>query len=363
MWTAADYDHMARALRLAEMGLYTTTPNPRVGCVIVNQSVIVGTGWHRRAGEAHAEVLALGQAGPSARDATVYVTLEPCSHFGRTPPCADALIAAGVSRVVAAMQDPNPAVAGAGLARLAAAGIETSCGLLEDQARLLNIGFVQRMTQGRPWLRIKTASSLDGKIALADGESKWITSAAARRDVHRLRARSCAILTGLGTVLADNPQLNVRDVDTPRQPLKIVVDSHLRTPANARILHDKGVVIAYTQADAERVQQLTAAGAELVAIAALDGQVDLSALMTLLARRGINEILTEAGPRLNTALISAGLVDEWIMYVAPTLLGDASRGLLALPAPAALSERRHLAIAELRQIGSDLRISAHFQPE
>ncbi|MHB1677328.1 MAG: bifunctional diaminohydroxyphosphoribosylaminopyrimidine deaminase/5-amino-6-(5-phosphoribosylamino)uracil reductase RibD [Sulfuriferula sp.] len=363
MWTSADYSHMAYALQLAESGLFTTTPNPRVGCVIVNNGIIVGTGWHHRAGEAHAEVLALREAGPQARNATAYVTLEPCSHYGRTPPCTDALIAMGVTRIVAAMQDPNPEVAGSGLARLAAAGIETNCGLLEAQARQLNIGFIQRMTHSRPWIRIKTASSLDGKIALANGESKWITSAAARLDVHRLRARSCAILTGIGTVLADNPQLNVRDIDTPRQPLRIIVDSQLRTPADARILQDKGVIIAYTQSDAAQQQKLTRAGAELLLVPPHEGHASLPALMTLLAQRGINEILTEAGTRLNTALIAAGLVDEWIMYIAPTLLGDSARSLFALPAPTTMSARRTVTISDLRQIGPDLRITAHFNSD
>ena len=363
MWTAADHAHMAHALRLAELGLYTTTPNPRVGCVIVNRGRVVGTGWHQLAGQPHAEILALQQAGQQARNATAYVSLEPCSHFGRTPPCADALIAAGVTRVIAAMQDPNPQVAGSGLARLAAAGITTSCGLLQAQAQQLNPGFIQRMTQQRPWLRIKTASSLDGKIALPNGDSQWITSAAARLDVHRLRARSCAILTGIGTILADNPQLDVRGLDTSRQPLKIVVDSQLRTPDYAQILQNGRTIIAYTHADTAKQQKLTQAGAELIQIPARNSHVDLSALMTLLAQRGINEVMTEAGANLNAALINAGLVDEWVMYLAPTLLGDAARGLFALPAPATMSERRQLSISDWRLVGTDLRITAHFKPD
>lgn len=362
MWTADDYRYMADALRLAESGLYSTTPNPRVGCVVVNNGIVVGTGWHRRAGEAHAEVLALREAGDLARNATVYVSLEPCSHFGRTPPCADALIAAGVKRVVAAMRDPNPHVSGQGLARLQAAGIAVSSGLLEDQAAQLNIGFIQRMTHNRPWLRIKTASSLDGKIALANGESKWITGAAARLDVHRWRARSCAIMTGIGTILADNPQLTVRDIETPRQPLRIIVDSRLQTPADARILQTAGVIIAYVQGDSERQQQLTRAGAELLQVPADEGRVNLTALMTLLAQRGINEILTEAGAGLNTGLIAAGLADEWLMYLAPTLLGATALDLFSLPAPANMEQRQSLRIGDLRQIGRDLRITAHFLP-
>ncbi|MDR3392625.1 MAG: bifunctional diaminohydroxyphosphoribosylaminopyrimidine deaminase/5-amino-6-(5-phosphoribosylamino)uracil reductase RibD [Sulfuriferula sp.] len=361
MWSADDYRYMAQALQLAERGLYTTSPNPRVGCVIVKNNIVIGAGWHQRAGEPHAEVLALRQAGESARGATAYVTLEPCGHFGRTPPCADALVNAGVAKVIAAMQDPNPEVAGSGLARLAAAGIKTSCGLLEQQARELNIGFIQRMTRARPWLRIKTASSLDGKIALSNGDSKWITAAAARLDVHRLRARSCAILTGIGTVLADDPQLNVRDIETSRQPFKIVVDSHLRTPANARILQDKGTIIAYTQADTNRQQQLIDAGAELLQVQQGHGGVDLSALLTILAQRGVNEIMTEAGAHLNASLIAAGLADEWVMYMAPVLLGNTARGLFTLPEPVSVASRRVLNIQDIRQIGTDLRITAHFQ--
>lgn len=361
MWTAEDYTHMALALRLAEKGLYTTSPNPRVGCVLVKQNTIVGQGWHQRAGEPHAEVLALRQAGESARGATAYVTLEPCSHFGRTPPCADALITAGVARVVAAMEDPNPHVAGSGLARLKAAGIDTQCGLLAIQAQQLNPGFIQRMTHARPWLRIKTASTMDGKTALANGTSKWITSAAARQDVHRLRARSCAIMTGIGTILADNPQLNVRDVVTSRQPLKVIVDSHLRTPLDARILQDKGTIIAYTHGGISRQRQLAAAGVELIQIKSSHDQVDLPALMTILAQRGLNEIMTEAGAKLNAALIMANVVDEWVMYLAPSLLGDTARGIFTLPEPADMHSRRNLCIQDIRQVGVDLRFTAQFK--
>lgn len=361
MWTSADYTYMAHALQLAERGLYTTAPNPRVGCVIVNDKHIVGTGWHQRAGEAHAEVYALQAAGKQARGATAYVTLEPCSHVGRTPPCADALIRAGVNRVVVAMQDPNPLVAGTGLSRLQAAGIATSCGLLEAQARQLNRGFIQRMILNRPWLTLKTASSLDGKTALSSGESKWITAAPARLDVQRLRARSCAILTGIGTVLADDPALNVRDIITNRQPLKIIVDSQLRTPINARILQAPGTIIAYTHANKSKQDALSAAGAELLQVNNDDNQVELPALMSLLAQRGINEIMTEAGAQLNAALIQADLVDEWLMYIAPTLLGNDARGLFTLAQPDTMAARRKLTIADMRLIGADLRITAHFQ--
>ncbi|MFA5170909.1 MAG: bifunctional diaminohydroxyphosphoribosylaminopyrimidine deaminase/5-amino-6-(5-phosphoribosylamino)uracil reductase RibD [Sulfuriferula sp.] len=360
MWTSADYAYMAHALQLAERGLNTTSPNPRVGCVIVNAGHIVGEGWHQRAGEAHAEVHALLTAGEQARGATAYVTLEPCSHFGRTPPCADALIHAGVSRVIAAMQDPNPQVAGSGLARLQTAGIATSSGLLEAQARQLNRGFIQRMTLKRPWLTLKTAASLDGKTALSSGESKWITAAPARLDVHRLRARSCAILTGIGTVLADDPSLNVRDIATTRQPLKIIVDSQLRTPPHAAILKQPGTLIAHNCIDTSRQAPLIAAGAELIHVVDESAQINLPALMALLAQRGINEIMTEAGARLNAALIQADLVDEWMMYIAPALLGNDARGLFTLPQPDTMAARRKLSFTDTRLIGTDLRITAQF---
>ncbi|BBP01528.1 bifunctional diaminohydroxyphosphoribosylaminopyrimidine deaminase/5-amino-6-(5-phosphoribosylamino)uracil reductase RibD [Sulfuriferula nivalis] len=360
MWTSADYSYMAHALQLAERGLNTTSPNPRVGCVIVNHGRIVGEGWHQRAGEAHAEVHALLAAGEHARGATAYVTLEPCSHFGRTPPCADALIHAGVSRVIAAMQDPNPQVAGNGLARLQAAGIATSSGLLEAQAQQLNRGFIQRMTLKRPWITLKTAASLDGKTALSSGESKWITGGPARLDVHRLRARSCAILTGIGTVLADDPSLNVRDIATTRQPLKIIVDSQLRTPLHATILKQPGTIIAHNCTDMSRQTALIATGAELIHVVDETPQINLPALMVFLAQRGINEIMTEAGAILNAALIQADLVDEWVMYVAPTLLGNDARGLFALPQPDNMAARRKLNLTDTRLIGTDLRITAQF---
>lgn len=360
MWTSTDYAYMARALQLAELGLNSTSPNPRVGCVVVNDGRIVGEGWHQRAGEAHAEVHALLAAGKHARSATAYVTLEPCSHFGRTPPCADALINAGVNRVITAMQDPNPQVAGSGLARLQAAGIATSSGLLEAQARQLNRGFIQRMTLKRPWLTLKTAASLDGKTALSSGESKWITAAPARLDAHRLRARSCAILTGIGTVLADDPSLNVRDIATTRQPLKIIVDSQLRTPADATLLKQPGTIIAHNCPDTNRQAKLIAAGAELIHVVDEAPQVNLPALMTLLAQRGINEIMTEAGARLNAALIQADLVDEWVMYIAPTLLGNDARGLFNLMQPDTMAARRKLNLIDTRLVGTDLRITAQF---
>lgn len=360
MFSAADHDFMARALRLAERGLYSTSPNPRVGCVLVRDGAVVGEGWHARAGEAHAEVHALQAAGAAARGATAYVTLEPCNHHGRTPPCVDALLAAGVARVVAAMADPNPLVAGQGLARLHAAGVVTEHGLLEHEARELNIGFVARMTRGRPWLRLKAAASLDGKTALANGESQWITGAEARRDGHRWRARACAILTGVGTVRDDDPQLTVRDVETTRQPLRVVVDSRLETPPTARILDGGPLLVIGAVADAARAGALAARGAEVLLLPNAAGKVDLSAALAELARRGINEVHAEAGARLNGSLLREGLVDELLLYLAPCLVGDAARGLFDLPALAALADRRQLQWRDLRPVGADLRLIARF---
>lgn len=362
-FTAADHDFMARALSLAQRGLYTTTPNPRVGCVIVRDGQVIGEGWHEKAGGAHAEVAALAQKvgdGGTAQGATAYVTLEPCNHFGRTPPCVDALIAAGVVRVVAAMQDPNPQVAGQGLARLAAAGIATECGLLEDEAHELNIGFVSRMTRGRPWLRLKIAASLDGKTALANGASQWITSPEARHDGHLWRARSCAVLTGSGTVKDDNPRLTVRDVDTPRQPLKVIVDSRLETPPQAAVLQGGQVLIACAEEDAARHAALTAAGAEIIVLPNAQGKVDLPALLLALGQRGINEVLAEAGTRLNGALLQENCVDELLIYQAPILLGDQARGMFALGELNDLTAAQRLEIVERRAISADLFIRARF---
>lgn len=355
-FTAEDHAHMARALRLAERGLYTTTPNPRVGCVIVKNGHIIGEGWHQKAGEPHAEIHALIQAGPASQGATVYVTLEPCSHHGRTPPCADALIGAGVARVVAAMQDPNPNVSGQGLARLKAAGIKVEHGLLAAQAHDLNAGFIKRMVFGHPYVRIKTASSLDGKTALSTGESKWITGEAARADVHRLRAGSCAILTGINTVLADDPQLNVRNAETTRQPIKVIVDSTLRTPPDAQILQGAKTLIACVYPDTKKAAALEAAGVEILCLPGPDGRVNLHALLSRLAQKGINEVMTEAGPGLNGALLNAGLADEWIQYLAPCLLGSSARPLFDLPEPATMQTRLNWKLADQRMVGADLRL-------
>jgi diaminohydroxyphosphoribosylaminopyrimidine deaminase/5-amino-6-(5-phosphoribosylamino)uracil reductase len=357
VFSADDHDFMARALRLAEKGLYTTSPNPRVGCVIVKDGVIVGEGWHERAGEPHAEINALRQAGKRARGATVYATLEPCSHHGRTPPCALALIDAGVARVVAAMEDPNPLVAGEGLAILRRAGIRVDCGLLEKDAHELNIGFVMRMKSGRPLVRLKIAVSLDGKTALANGVSQWITGEHARRDAHRLRARSCAVLTGVGTVLADNPQLSVRDVETSRQPLRVVVDSHLHTPPGAKVLAGPRTLVVTASEDRERIERLADAGAEVLALPASNGRVDLKALSNELGARGVNEVTVEAGRTLNGALLWDNLVDELVVYMAPIIMGDAARGMFDLPELTEMAGAREVRVHDLRQVGGDLRLT------
>ena len=352
---------MARALELARRGLYTTTPNPRVGCVLVRDGAVVGEGWHERAGEPHAEIHALRSAGARARGATAYVTLEPCSHQGRTPPCCEALIAAGVSRVVAAMQDPNPLVAGKGFGMLRASNVEVETGAMEAAAHELNIGFVSRMTRGRPWLRLKVAASLDGKTALLNGQSQWITGPEARRDGHAWRARACAILTGIGTVKEDNPRLTVRDVETPRQPLRVVVDSRLETPEHAQVA-GAGTLIAAATSYVKPMQALQARGAEIVLLPNAAGKVDLPDLMLELGRRGINELHVEAGCKLNGSLLNEGLVDELLIYLAPSLLGDAARGMFHLPALQSLPDRHQVNIVDVSQIGPDIRILARRAP-
>jgi diaminohydroxyphosphoribosylaminopyrimidine deaminase/5-amino-6-(5-phosphoribosylamino)uracil reductase len=365
--------YMARALRLAERGLNTAHPNPRVGCALVKNGEIVGEGWHRRAGGPHAEIEALRAAGAAARGATAYVTLEPCSHYGRTPPCAEALIEAGVARVVAAMQDPNPLVAGKGLRLLEAAGVETAVGLLESEAERLNPGFCRRMRTGRPFIFSKLAMSLDGRTAMASGESRWITGPDARRDAHRLRARSSAILTGIETVLADDPALTVR-LDLPehhpadaseegerpfaRQPARIVLDSHFRMSPAAKILAQPGRALAIgLESEAAKAEALRAAGAEIHALPAnAEGRVDLRALTDLLGQLEFNEVMVEAGATLNGALLREGWADEWIVYLAPCILGDAGRGLFHLPGLARMDERFELSLLEERRIGRDLRL-------
>ncbi|WP_348759940.1 bifunctional diaminohydroxyphosphoribosylaminopyrimidine deaminase/5-amino-6-(5-phosphoribosylamino)uracil reductase RibD [Candidatus Methylocalor cossyra] len=355
-FSQADAAFMARALRLAERGLYSTDPNPRVGCVLVRDGQVIGEGWHRQAGGPHAEIVALAAAGEAARGATAYVTLEPCCHQGRTPPCTDALIAAGVARVVAAMEDPNPRVSGAGLRRLAAAGITVQCGLLEGPAEALNPGFCRRMRGGRPWLRSKLAMSLDGRTALASGVSRWITGPDARRDGHRLRARSSAIVTGIGTVLADDPELTARlpeMAETIVQPARVVLDSRGRLPASARLAAVPGRVIVLGVAPARSVP----GGVEFHTLpAGEDGRVDLPAALDWLGQAEFNEVLVEAGPTLNGALLRAGLVDEWVVYLAPVVLGDAGRGLFHLPALTRMADRHELSLRDVRQVGRDVRM-------
>lgn len=356
--SADDSRYMARALTLARRGLYGTDPNPRVGCVLVRDDQIIGEGWHERAGEAHAEVKALEAAGERAQGATAYVTLEPCCHYGRTPPCTDALLNAGVARMVAAMADPNPQVAGRGLAQLRAAGVAVDCGLLEAEARVLNPGFIQRMTQGRPFVRIKLAMSLDGRTALASGESQWLTGEAARQDVQRLRARSSAILTGIGTVLADDPYLNVRLPEASRQPLRVILDTELRTPPTAKILRLPGSVLIFTAiADSVAQAPLRATGAEIVVIPRGAWEINLQRVMVELAHRECNEIQVECGPILAGALLQAGLMDELVIYLAPLVLGDRARGLFQLPELVRMSDRTELEIMEMRVVGRDWRIS------
>ena len=360
MFTADDHRFMARALELAERGLYGTTPNPRVGCVIVNGGEVVGEGWHEKAGLPHAEVNALAAAGSRSRGATAYVSLEPCVHQGRTAPCAEALVKAGVARVVAALQDPNPLVAGGGLARLRDQGVAVSCGLLEHEARELNIGFVSRMTRGRPWVRLKVAASLDGRTALNNGRSQWITGEAARRDGHHWRARACAILTGAGTVRDDDPRLTVREVQTSRQPLRIVVDSKLETPPTAKILKGGGVLVAAAQEDKAKIAALRARGAEVLVMPNSAGKVELGELFRELARREMNEVHVEAGSRLNGSLLQEGQVDEFLIYLAPSIIGDAARGMFHLPELTELAGRRQLKILDTRMIGPDIRVVARF---
>ena len=360
-FSASDHNYMSLALHEAVRGLYGTSPNPRVGCVIVKDGKVVGHGAHLKAGEPHAEVHALRMAGERAAGADAYVTLEPCSHFGRTPPCADALVNAGVRRVVAAMQDPNPLVAGNGLRRLAAQGISVAFGLLETEARTLNAGFISRMTRQRPWLRSKIAASLDGKTGLQNGESKWITGPAARQHVQQWRARSCAVLTGVGTLLADDPMLTVRDPDLliarhGVQPWRVIVDSHLRTDPKAAILQAGRVLVAHAadqSARRAREYALQEAGAELLFLPDAQGRVDLPRLMQELAERQINEVMAEAGAVLNGSLLQAGLVDELLLYYAPVLLGGQARDMFAMPALQSIQQKLQLQVLETRQVGSD----------
>ncbi len=361
----ADHRFMARALQLAQRGLFTTDPNPRVGCVLVKNDKVVGEGWHQRAGEPHAEINALraadalvkGGAKDGAKGATAYITLEPCCHHGRTPPCSDALIAAGVTRVVVAMQDPNPQVAGQGLAQLQKAGIETRSDVMQAQAEALNPGFIKRMRSGRPYVYGKMAMSLDGRTAMASGESQWITGAEARQDVHRLRARSAAIITSIGTVLADDPSLTVRLDEAVQQPLRVVLDSQLQMPLGAKMLSLPGRTLVLTvSSDEQKTAALRDAGAEVEVLAEHQGRVDLHAVMDCLVRHDINEILVEAGATLCGSFLQAGLFDELVVYMAPLLMGSNARGLLNLPGVEKMDQAVKLEIVDVRAVGNDWRL-------
>jgi diaminohydroxyphosphoribosylaminopyrimidine deaminase / 5-amino-6-(5-phosphoribosylamino)uracil reductase len=350
-FSAFDRAMMARALALAQKGLFSTTPNPRVGCVLAQGEQVVGEGWHEKAGGPHAEVGALLQASAAAKGGTAYVSLEPCNHHGRTPPCTEALIQSGVGRVVAAMRDPNPA-SKKGSEALAAAGIRYEVGLMEEAARELNIGFVSRMTRGRPWVRLKIAATLDGRTALGNGVSQWITGPEARKDGHRWRARACAIATGAGTVRSDDPQLTVRDVVTPRQPLRVVIDSQVETPATARVLQgEKSLVFA-------AVAEKSLPNAEIVVLPNAGGKVDLSKMLLELGKRGINELHVEGGFKLNGSLVREGCVDEFLIYMNPSLLGDSALGMVDLSDMTSLDQRVKLKIRSVDRIGDDLRILA-----
>ena len=364
---AIDHVYMARALQLAARGTYSTAPNPAVGCVLLDAAgALVGEGWHQRAGQPHAEVFALRTAAEGARGGTAYVTLEPCSHHGRTPPCADALIEAGVRRVVAAMQDPNPHVAGDGLRKLEAAGMVTTVGMLEREARALNRGFVARMTRGRPWVTVKSGSSADGRTALADGSSRWITSEAARADVQRLRARASAIVTGIGTALADDPALTVRDQALDlggRVPLRVVLDSRGRFEPGLQLARDGLPTLVFSSdAGAQSLAHLAEARPAALQFEPMPadaaGRIDLHATLQRLAALECNEVLVEAGPRLAGSFLAAGLVDEIVLYVAPTILGDTAQPSFVLPQPLrALSERPQYSYHDVRQVGPDLRLT------
>lgn len=354
---------MSLALRLAEQGLYTTHPNPRVGCVVVKDHQIIGCGAHLKAGEPHAEIFALRKAGKAARGAVAYVTLEPCSHHGRTPPCVDALIIAGIQRVVVAMQDPNPLVAGQGLEALKLAGIQVEVGLMEKEAMALNPGFISVMTRDRPFVRSKIAASLDGKTALSNGQSQWITSEAARKDVQHWRVQASAIMTGIGTVLADDPSMTVRLASATRQPVRIIVDSKLQTPLDCKmlapeLLGQSPLMIAYASDPRKIAEQLLAKGAQLLHLPNAQGQVDLSALLKVLAKCNITEVLLEAGQGLNGAMQQANLIDEFIFYYAPKLMGSAAQNMLAMDAFTTMSQAIDLQLLDVRQVGQDIRVRA-----
>lgn len=371
MWSASDFQHMSRAIQLARRGLYSTDPNPRVGCVIVKDDVVLSEGWHQKAGQGHAEIEALNNAKQNnttdnVSGATCYITLEPCAHQGRTPPCTESLIEAGIKKVIAASIDPNPRVAGKGLQQLKEAGIESVSGLMEAQAVELNPGFEMRMKQGRPFVRCKLAMSLDGKTALHNGESKWISSPESRMDVQKLRARSSAIMTGIGTVIADDPSMNVRLSESSewarhgRQPLRVILDSDLEISSEAKILNISGDVIIFHQSDnKDRVEKLENKGAELVTVEEARGSAFLKQVLNYLAtEKEINEILLETGSTLAGEMLQAGFIDELIIYIAPALLGQDAKSLFQLPMVEDMTDRISLDISDVRSIGKDIRIKA-----
>jgi diaminohydroxyphosphoribosylaminopyrimidine deaminase/5-amino-6-(5-phosphoribosylamino)uracil reductase len=365
--TESDIQWMSLALTWAEKAMNITTPNPRVGCVIVNpQGVLIGSGHTQAAGQAHAEIMALQDAEQQGHDlagATAYVTLEPCSHQGHTGPCCDALIQVGLARVVVAVQDPNPQVSGNGIERLRQAGLQVDVGVSKDKALSLNLGFFKRMTQGVPWMRLKVAASLDGQTALSNGLSQWITSAAARQDGHAWRARACAVLTGIGTVLEDDPRLDVRDIDTPRQPTLVIVDSKLETPLNAKLWPIQREVWIYcAKEDADRKAALEAKGAQVTCLPNAQGKVDLRAMQKDLGQRNINEVHIEAGFKLNGSLLTAGVVDELLVYLAPLLIGQ-GMGMANLGPFEALSQALKLDIQNVMPIGNDIRLIAHIKDQ
>lgn len=363
-FNASDHQFMARALQLAKRGVTTTHPNPRVGCIIVKNNEIIAEGWHEKAGQAHAETVALKQAGKNARGATAYVTLEPCSHFGRTPPCADTLVESGVSEVIIAMQDPNPLVAGKGITKLSGAGIRVSCGLLQEQAMELNRGFIKRMTSGLPWVTVKLAASLDGRTAMQSGESQWITGPYARADVQALRSASSAILTGSGTVLADDPSLTVRLEGTTRQPLRVVLDSNLSIPDSAKILNDGLPLLIATATDEndDRYQQIQNQGIDIRSFPASTNRVDTRSLLKCLAQDyTCNEVMVEAGSVVCGSLLANKLVDEIVLYLAPLVMGSSAKGLFDLPGLDTMAQKIHMSVKDVRAIGQDWRFTV--QPD
>lgn len=359
-FSSFDEHIMRQALDLAAKGLYSTSPNPKVGCVIVQNGEMVGQGWHEKKGEPHAEVFALRQAADKAKGAVAYVSLEPCSHFGATPPCAAALINAGIKKVIASSLDPNPLVSGSGVKMLQNAGVEVAVGLLEKESRALNRGFFSLFERGKPFVTLKIAQSLDGKTALRNGVSQWITGEMARIDVHRGRAASCAVLTGIGTVIKDNPQLNVRHIQTPRQPIRVVADSHLQTPANAKICTDGGRTILACLPDFATKKTYPDSVEILPVSADKSGQhIDLSILMTKLAEKQIGQLWVEAGSVLNGALLNAGLVDEIIIYQAPMILGDCAKDAFRLPEITALNQCKRFIVQDIQTLGDDMKITLH----